>query len=460
MTILALVMVGAFGFNLAGGMETPSGSYILFVVVFTGLLGAMIKASLGEPLLDNVPGADKTLLIYLAGTCGTVVAIAASRRLAPEKALLTGRLTFENSDRVVIGCIAGGVGLPLLLSNFFAFQNGGILSIVRQLNVALPLSVLIAVYQQVKRTGGRSSFSWPALAAWAYGTVFGLLAYSKEGIFTSSIAWVIAAGAARLRVTVLQLMVTIPAGLLAVAILVPYAQYGRVFRAETTADWHVAVNILAHPLETRKMEKEAEASGFELYHWYNHPQGILDRLTLVPIDSALIQKTDLTGTLGLTNVWLYFENIVPHFLFPGKPDVHTGNDYAHEIGMLAPDDHSTGISFSPYAEAYHLDGWRGVIFLLPAIQFLMFWVLELVVGGTSDGPWALFFIAAFGHLAAEGSLAFPVYIMSFGAEAIVATAFFMIYITPIFTSLLVGPQRSPPRPIRAAPPGQERVTPA
>ena len=453
-------MVGTLGFNAAGGMQTPSGSYILFVVIFTGLLGTVIKAVLAEPILDNVPGADQTLLVYLIGTCGTVAAIAASRRLAPEKALLTGRLTFENSDRVVIGCIAGGVGVPLLLSYFFAFQNGGILSIVRQLNIALPLSVLIAVYQQVKRTGGRSSFSWPALVAWAYGTVFGLLAYSKEGIFTPSIAWIIAAGAARLRLTFLQLIVIVPVGLIAVGILVPYAQYGRVFRAETTADWHVAVNILSHPLETRKMEKEAEESGFELYHWYNHPQGILDRLTLVPIDSALIQKTDLTGTLGLGNVWLYFENIVPHFLFPGKPDVHTGNDYAHEIGMLAPDDHTTGISFSPYAEAYHLDGWRGVVILMPALQFLMFWVMEQVVGSTNDGPWALFFIAAFGHLAAEGSLAFPVYIMSFGAEAIIATAFFMIYITPVFSSLIVGPQRAPVQPIRSGQAEQQRTTPA
>ena len=444
LTVIGWMMVTNVGFNAVGGFHNPAGSYIFSVTAFTGLLGVFVKAATGEPIIANVVNADQTLLVYMLGTCATVLAAVLSQRFKPKKAFLSGRLTQSNTSQVVIGCLVVGIGLPFLLY----YMAPGLASIARQLNVTLPLAILIGVYQRVKATGGRSSFSLPVLIAWGFSTWVGLLSYSKEAMFAPSLAWVVASAAARLKLSFLQILFLVPTGIFAVAVLVPYSQYGRNFRAETAADPQVAYRLLRHPLELRAKVNADEEREINLYHWFNKPRGIFDRLTLVPIDSALIQLTDLNGPIGLQNTFNYFENIAPHFILPNKPEIHSGNDYAHEIGMLAPDDHSTGISFSPYADAYHQASWFGVLLIMPMIQFLMFVAMNFIVGDTDEAPWALFFVMAFAHNAAEGMLLFPIYVISFGMEAIVATAFAMIYVTPLIGGLLVGPNKdeSPRRP--------------
>ncbi|MBE7181687.1 MAG: hypothetical protein INR71_10860, partial [Terriglobus roseus] len=391
LTILAWMLITNVGFNVVGGLRNPAGSYILSVTLFTGLLGVFVKAFTNEPLITNVANADQTLLIYMLGTCGTVLAAALSTRFRPKKAFLAGRLTQNNTSQVVLGCLVVGIGLPYVVYTIAPAVG----SIARQLNVTLPLAILIGVYQRVKATGGRSSFSWPVLIAWGFSTWVGLISYSKEGMFAPSLAWVVAAAAARLRLSILQIITLVPAGVFAVLILVPYSQYGRNYRQETAANQQIAYDMLQHPLELRAKVSAAEESRVDLYHWYNKPRGLLDRLTLVPIDSALIALTDINHPIGLKNTFNYFENIVPHFILPGKPEIRAGNDYAHEIGMLAASDHTTGISFSPFGDAYHQAGWFGVLLVMPAIQFLLFVTMNFVVGSTDEAPWSLFFVMAF-----------------------------------------------------------------
>ncbi len=452
--LFALILVGTFAFNTAGGIGNPVGAYVFFTVLFTGVAGAVTKVILNEPLAENIPDVTETLFVYLIGTCGMAVAVLVSKRLALKKSLLEGKLTNENTSRVVVGCLAGGIGLPLVL--WLVFSGGVVFGIIRQLNIALPLTVLIAVYQRTRQTNGRSSFTWPALLAASYTSWNGLVGFSKEGMFSAWLAWLVAAAAGRLRVTIPQAIAAVSIGLTAVLLLVPIAQYGRNFR-NNGANVEVAMDLLSRPLQIRKLVKAKEAeSPPETYHWYRQPQGIMDRLTLVPIDSALIYRTDILGPIGLSNIGNYFINILPHFILPDKPNLNSGNQYAHEVGMLAASDNTTGISFSPYAEAYHVGGWFGVVFVMPGVLIFMFTCIQSVAGDTDRAPWALFFIAGFGHLAAEGSLQFPVYIASFGCEALLATAYFMVYVTPVIGSLIIGPSRTPIKLIRAVAPVQRR----
>lgn len=114
LTIFALVMVGTFAFNMAGGLVNPVGAYVLFTVLFTGVAGTVTKALLNEPLEENVPSAGQTLLVYLIGTCGMAAAVLMSKKLALKKSLLEGKLTSENTSQVVVGCLAGGILVPFL----------------------------------------------------------------------------------------------------------------------------------------------------------------------------------------------------------------------------------------------------------------------------------------------------------------------------------------------------------
>ncbi len=457
LVVLCIVVVGTVGFNEGGGMYSPTGAYVFFVVLFTGLLGTIVKLLLNEPLLENVPNADQTLNVYLVGTCSMTGAVFLSKRFARKTPILAGRLTFSNTPRVVTGCFAAGVLLPFGLALAFPGGAGAVGTILAQINIALPLCVIIGVYQKVRQTNGRQSFNWPSFLAFAYSTYIGLAAFSKEGIFGSAAAWLVAAAAGRVRFGVIKAMVVVSLAVASVYVLVPYSQYGRNFRLGYGGNFEKSKELLAHPLRTRALAyANFELRPMEQYHWYRKDQGILDRLTLVPIDSALIRETDTDGPIGWTNAGLYFLNIVPHFILPDKPNLNTGNQYAHQLGMLAGSDISTGISFSPFGEAYHLGGYLGVLLLLPVIECFMFVVLQSVTGTIDQSPWGLFFIAYFAHGAAEGMLQVPVRMGSIGAEAILACAMFMIYVTPIIATILIGPEKNTTRRTATVRPIQRR----
>ncbi len=106
---------------------------------------------------------------------------------------------------------------------------------------------------------------------------------------------------------------------------------------------------------------------------------------------------------GVTPIYQYFGNLLPHFLNPDKQVTFSGNFYAHEMGMgLAEGDNTTGISFSPVAEAFHCEGWGGIFWLLPVIWILLFRTVDFVVGDMTKYPWGLMVVVWLAHGAPEG----------------------------------------------------------
>ncbi len=84
------------------------------------------------------------------------------------------------------------------------------------------------------------------------------------------------------------------------------------------------------------------------------------------------------------------ENWLPHFILPNKVLPVNGNYYAHEIGgLLAANDFSTGISFSPASELFHWEGWFGFFVLGPFLWGLLFFVSDFVSGDLRVYPWGL-----------------------------------------------------------------------
>jgi hypothetical protein len=140
-----------------------------------------------------------------------------------------------------------------------------------------------------------------------------------------------------------------------------------------------------------------------------------------------------------------FENFIPHFLLPNKPFPIGGNYYAHLIGgFLAPDDFTTGISFSPVAEAYQIDGWIGVCLLLPAIWLMLLWVTDFICGDLRDSPWGLFMVVVFSHAAAESLLGSIIYLTFYGSLGLVLVIVFSTRVAPVIGVLFYGRQEISP----------------
>lgn len=222
--------------------------------------------------------------------------------------------------------------------------------------------------------------------------------------------------------------------------LVPYAQYGRSFDENGfTTEQKIArsLELLEHPDQTREIyEAVNQETGY-----FDSPQGFWDRLQFVSVDDGLIQVTDQGKVFGLLPLEAETLNAIPHIFWPNKPVFNFGNIYAHEVGALSDDDTTTGISFSPTAEAYHMARWAGVLVVAPLIWFIFFLVYDSLFGDLRNTPWGLLILAQLSHEAPEGALTGVITLLTFGIEIMLFCVVFATYVAPVFATLVLGPER-------------------
>jgi hypothetical protein len=332
-----------------------------------------------------------------------------------------------------VGCLMISFVVPLFLPD-------SVRGTFTQFNAAFEmLAIMLLVYQRARETGGRKTFNVVSFIAWIYVTFMGFYGFSKEGIFEPSFAWIFAAIGAGVYVSVRKVLIIGALTALAVLYLTPYSQVGRMYRQDPDIMGKM-VYLLEHPQETRALyEASSETSHQFGYQWFDHAQGLMDRLTMFPIDDALIYYTDHGRPGSMYPIASYFYNIVPRYLAPDKQTIQWGNYYAHQIGMLSKGDFTTGISFSPFSEAYHDGGWVGVTLLSCGMFLLVFYVSDAVAGSVRQNIWAILYIVYFSLQAPEGALRTTVYSATTFTVSVISAAFICTKIAPILGGFFVPP---------------------
>jgi len=380
--------------------------------------------------------------IYLAGMCMMLVAAFFSRRLSAKKALLGKMVTDANMQTATVGCMV--TGFLIYFAGFYVPSgNGSVSSALNQVNRFFPLAVMLGVLNCCRRSGGTRSVNFPVLLCIAFMFVNGVLGFSKEAMIAPFVCWLMAASSQRYRISRIQM-----AGIAGVAFiifyyLVPYSQYGRTYRAEGEAfNVDTTISLLSNLDYVREQYYATSTQALEdsVQGYYNTPQGFFDRLQMISIDDALITHTQQFGTYGITPVIQGFQNLVPHFIWPDKPPLMTGNTYAHEVGLLAEQDTSTGVSFSSTSVAYHLVGWQGIFLLAPAIWLLLFTIFDSLCGDVRKAPWGLLVMLLFAHAAPEGDLSAMTYMCVYAASAIIFAAVMGAYVMPVLGTFFIGPE--------------------
>jgi hypothetical protein len=444
------VVIAAIAFNTAGGFTRPSGSYVFFYSVLGLLVGLTYKAYLGEPADSNLRNPLLTIQVFTGGITSMLFAVIVSRKISRRRPVLTNVLKEKDMKNAAVGCFAFGLFL-FGLNAVVPHQNGSILSALAQLDRFFQLSIIIGTLHAIKKSGGRTGFNFLVLLAIVVTSIAGALAFSKEGMFTPMLCWVVAACSMRLRIRRYQIVIGIAVAYVIFHFLVPYSQYGRsqVPENATFQDrLELSFTLLSDLSGVRQQYQEVIAtagdsdSGTSM-DYFNEPQGFFDRLTMIGPDDALISYTSQGHIFGVEVIPAYFANWIPHFLWANKPGLASGNLYAHEIGgILGEEDDSTGISFTPTGEAFHLAGWTGIFVIAPIIWIMFFTIFDSLCGDTRTSPWGLLTVALFAHLAPEGLLGGVIYIMWFGAVGIVFVAVVSAYAMPIIGTLLAAPEKT------------------
>jgi hypothetical protein len=443
------ILIAAFAFNAAGGLTRASGAYVFFYSVLVVIVGISYKAFLGEPAQSNLLAPRSDIEAYVGSIAAMYAAVIVSRRFSRKTGLLQNILKESRMYRASVGCIAfgvaGGFAIALLGESGTKLQTA-----FDQLNQLIPLGIIIGVIYEIRRSGGTHSLNLPVVVGGIYMFINGgLIFFSKEAMLLPFLCWLLPACALRLRLSAWQVLAAFLFVFFFFRYLTPYAQYGRNQVPEFAPLGQridVSITLTEHLDETRKLYNEAQdeivgSRGLSAY--YNTPQGFWERLQMVSADDKLIEVTDEGKVFGLLPIKLAFINVVPHFIWPNKPGMNVGNVYAHEITgeNQGEGDVTTGISFSPTAEAYHLEKWVGVLVLAPLLWCMLFIEFDSLFGDLRATPWGLLALALITHVAPEGGLSNMIYLLSFGVEALVFSAFFATWFAPLLAIPILGPER-------------------
>jgi hypothetical protein len=438
------ILVAALAFNLAGGFTRPTGSYVFFFATLTLIVGICWKAVLGEPADSNLEDPILGIGVYLGCICSLCVAVIVSRRITVKHAFLRNTVTDANIQRATIGCMVTGFLLYFL---GFVFPesggNGTVLSALAQINQFFPLAIILGTIHTIRRSGGTRSVNVPVFISIAFSVGTGIFGFSKQGIISPLVCWLLAAGSQRYRVTKIQIGAGLLSAFFIFHYLVPYAQYGRAYRSETiSGNLAVVVSMLSDLGTVRELYLENSQGEEELvvHGYYDTPQGFFDRLQAIGLDDALMVYKRRNGFDGLDRVIIAFANLVPHFIWQDKPQFHSGNDFAHQVGVLADDDTTTGVSFSPAADAYAFLGVVGVFILAPILWIILFTLFDSLCGDLRQAPWGLLVALVYSHLAPEGGLGGIIYTYGYVTAGIFFAAIVGAYLMPIMGTLFIGPE--------------------
>jgi hypothetical protein len=441
------IIVAALAFNVGGGFTRPSGGYVFFYSTLTVIIGITWKAVLGEPADSNLRNPLLTISVFTFGITMMFVSVYLSTKLTTKRAILGKMVTDANMQTATVGCLIAGI-LLLVAASTVPGGSGSVISALNQLNRFFPMAIILGVIHTIRRSGGTRSTNLPVLLAAAFTFGIGILTYSKEGIITPLLCWLVAAASQRYKVTRFQLGGALFATFFIFQYLVPYAQYGRIFRGESGTQsfgdsLSISLSLLSDLGYVREqyLESSGGTDGDDAgFHYFDTPQGFFDRLQEFPLDDAIIEHTRQFGQFGFYPVIASFQNLVPHFIWKDKPVLLFGNVYAHEVGILAEEDVSTGVSFSPTAEAFHLMGWMGIFLVAPCLWLALFTLFDSLCGDVRKSPWGLLAIVTFAHAAPEGGIGIIAYLIGFTAFGIIFAAVLGAYLMPVIGTFFIGPE--------------------
>jgi hypothetical protein len=438
----AYILVATIAFNVAGGFTRTSGAYIFFNSVLGVIIGLCVKVYLDEAADSNLLTPLLTIGVYLFGMCMMLVAAYLSKKVRTKRALMGKMVTDSNMQTATVGCLVAGIFM-MFAGYIIPGGNGSVLSALNQLNRFFPLAIILGVINTIRRSGGTRSINLPVVLAAGLMFSGGVLGFSKEGMLGPFAAYLLAAASQRYRISRSQIVVGILAIIFIFQYLVPYAQYGRSFREESGApDIQTSLDLLSNLGYVREQYLETSADAYEerVLGYYNVSQGFFDRLQMISMDDALNHQTEQSGVFGLMPMVQSFQNVVPHFIWKDKPQIQIGNLFAHQVGILAEADESTGVSFSSTATAFHMAGWKGIVLLASPTWFFLFLIFDSLCGDVRKIPWGLLVIVLFTHAAPEGDMTAIIYMCFYTVYAIVFAGIMGAYVMPVIGTFFIGPE--------------------
>jgi len=444
----AFVILSVIAFNFAEGFSRITGAYVFWYSTLIVIVGVTWKAVVGEPADSNLFDPLLDMGLYATSMVMLLLVTLLNRKMDFRAIGIGGGFSKAelNYTAAGLGCIIVWLGIIFAVP-IFGTAPGSLVSALNQVNVFGSLGIILLTIGAIKDSGGRRSVNMISIAVFTYFEYLGLLSYSKEAMLTPMVCWAVGIFYARLRVRFVHVVAIVLMGVASFGFISPLSA-SRDLAEGMDDGQHVmlAWYLLTHPAYLNAHLKQIQVTrDTGVAEYYDQPQGsLVERLSMIPPDDELFTYSAKGHYEGMAPIYQYFSNLLPHFLNPDKQVTFNGNLYAHEMGMgLAEDDYSTGISFSPVAEAFHCVGWGGVLWLLPLIWILMFSTVDFVVGDMTKYPWGLMVVVWLAHAAPEQLVGGMIYFMGYGNFGMMLAIIVVTRIAPILGTLFLGRAPTP-----------------
>ncbi len=447
--VFIYILFATYAFNVCGGMFRASGAFVLFHAVLGLILSQCAKVVMGEPANSNLHEPNRTITVYLVAMIGVTVAAIANREIRPRESIVDDVQDIHRLPQMALGCFLMGAVFPWVARLYGGNASGSIWAALNQLQYFLPLAIILATYSAIKTSKGARSVNTLSLIAMTYSFLGGLLASSKQGIFSPLAAYLLTCAALRFRFKIATVAILAVIGVISVQFLVPVIQVMKGegdFLPTFSSRFNMEKELLSHPVETaaayKLLQNHVDESKAQI-EYYDLPMGLMDRWSLISISSLLVEYTDHGHLHGWHSMVLSVESIIPHFIWPDKPSPILGNEYAREMGgIVGEDDTTTGITIPFEADSYALGGLMGVFLISSMVVGFYLYAFDTLVGDIRRSPWGLVVLVLLAHDAAEigaGGLIPNALVTTLKIWTIVMLS---RHILPILGSLFRGPEKT------------------
>ncbi|MGA8937709.1 MAG: hypothetical protein WB439_00965 [Acidobacteriaceae bacterium] len=446
----AFVVLSVVAFNLAEGFSRLTGAYIFWYSTLIVIVGVTWKAMVGEPADSHLFSPLLDMSLYVASMLMLLLVTLLNRKMDFRSIGVGGGFSSAelNYTGAGLGCLIMWFGI-IYADEIFGQAPGSLVSALVQVNVFGQLGLILATIGAMKDSGGRRSTNTISIVAFSYFGYLSLISVSKQAAITPMVCWVVGVVYARLQVRFVHIVAVICMAAVSFGFISPLSASRDLFEGldnvqHLQLEWFLLFNPKVLREHVAQLDVNQESTG--VGEWYDKPQGsLIERLSMIPPDDELLDYSSEGHYEGMAPIYQYFGNLAPHFINPHKYISFSGNYYAHEMGYgVGVNDYSTGISFSPVAEAYHCEGWGGIFWLLPVIWIMLFTSADFVVGDMSKYPWGLMVVVWFAHLAPEQLVGGMIYFLGYGNFGMFFAIVVVTRIAPILGALFIGKTASPP----------------
>ena len=438
------LVIWIFTFNLAGGFKRISGAYVFWYGLLTVPVGTVVKLLINDPADSNCWTPVLTMGMYTLGMvllCGAILITRTVMRGRPSVAETLSKMRPPRYREAAMGLFV----LAILLQFGFLFLPLGLYNTVHIMDQTLPLCIILGTIYVIRSSGYQKTIGTANIVPMGYAMLMALPGFSKLALFLPWAGWLLAVAYTRFRLRLPQLVLIAFIGWLTVYVLTPVSQVGRnsVTATSYTERTVEAVKLMINLKETREIYNQAGQDAFLVSHQYYSKDlnSFWSRMTTFSADDRLISYTSKGNYVGWDGVRWMFLNLIPHFLLPNKDqyrvDASGGNYYGREVGIINSSDTTTGISFSPIPEAYHIGGWIALLLFLPGLWVLFLCSLEFVCGDLRATPWGLVIALYLAHVAPESGVDGLIQFISMGNMGMIFTIVLSSFVAPLIGTVFL-----------------------